>query len=136
MKSIEITVSGDVRNKGFRSFTTNVANSLGIKGFVRYNIDNEMFIAAEGEEESLDQLVGWCRNGFLSPSVSGIGINETTVKGYQSFDIMRDNEPDEPPGPRFSILNRAGRLVKTVRHFLSPTKTATQCCPRDFLIAC
>ena len=77
-----------------------------------------MFIAAEGEEDLLDQLVGWCRNGFLSPSVTGIAITETTVKGYQSFDIVRDNEPDEPPGPRFSVLNRAVRLLKTVRHFL------------------
>jgi hypothetical protein len=53
----------------------------------------------------------------LSPSVSGIAITETTVKGYKSFDIVRDNEPDEPSGPRASILNRAARLLKTVRHF-------------------
>ena len=82
-----------------------------------------MFIAAEGEEDLLDQLVGWCRNGFLSPSVTGIAITETTVKGYQSFDIVRDNEPDGPPGPRFSILNRAARLLNMVRHFLSTKKT-------------
>jgi hypothetical protein len=83
---------------------------------------NEIFIAAEGENDLLDQLVGWCRNGFLSPSVSGIGINETTVKGYQSFDIVRDNEPDEPPGPRFSMLNRAAMLRRMIRQFLSPIK--------------
>jgi hypothetical protein len=82
----------------------------------------EIFIAAEGEEGNVDKLVGWCRNGFLSASVSGIAINETTVKGYQSFDIVRDNEPDEPPGPRFSIRNRAILLKRMIRHFLNPTK--------------
>ena len=111
MKSIEITVSGDVQNKGFRFCTSNVANTLGIKGYVRFNINNELFIAAEGEEDRLDQLVRWCRKGFSAPSVLGIVINDSIVKGYQSFDIVFNKNPDGTHGTHSSILKRFFQFI-------------------------
>ncbi len=117
MKSVEISVSGEVQNKGLRFCSMYAANTLGLKGYVRYNNNNEVFIAAEGEEDRLDQFIGWCRNGLLSSSFSDIGIKETTVKGYQSFDIVHDNDPNGLFGPHFSILNRSIKLILMIFHF-------------------
>ena len=52
-----IAVTGIVQGVGFRPFVHDLANRLGLLGFVR-NQSGGVFIEVEGESDTLDRFVG------------------------------------------------------------------------------
>ncbi|MDT3738381.1 MAG: acylphosphatase [Candidatus Kapabacteria bacterium] len=59
---IEITVLGLVQGVGFRYFIYNHAVEMGLTGFVR-NLDDSVFIKAEGNKSQLEQLLALALQG-------------------------------------------------------------------------
>ncbi len=82
-----ITVIGRVQGIGFRFACRNMANSLGIKGYVKNLYDGNVFIEAEGTELQLRHFIEWCHTGPTYANVSEIKESEGTVKGFKHFDI-------------------------------------------------
>jgi acylphosphatase len=91
MKCYQIEIFGDVLNKGMRFRSMEMAYKYGIRGFVQYQRDGSVLIEAEGESDSLNEFVLWCRRGPAKGSVEDITINEVQVKNYSSFDIQHSN---------------------------------------------
>lgn len=54
---VNISVSGRVQKIGFRYSTLEVANQLGIAGFVQNQPDGSVYIEAEGPEESVETFI-------------------------------------------------------------------------------
>ena len=90
MKHLEIIVSGRVQGVYFRAGAKEVAENLGLTGYVTNRPDSTVFIEAEGEEEQLDQLIRWCRKGPERAMVSKVEVIESPVKGYSGFEIRRN----------------------------------------------
>ena len=82
MKHLNIRVHGIVQGVFFRSHTEEMAQSLDIKGFVRNESDGTVYIEAEGDEKSLQQLLDWCHTG---PSSARVDKVESEVGELQSF---------------------------------------------------
>ena len=61
VRHIDITVKGKVQGVFYRASTKAVADQLGIKGYVSNEADGDVFIAAEGDNVSLDMFLDWCR---------------------------------------------------------------------------
>lgn len=57
MRHINVTVSGRVQGVYFRASTKEVADSLGISGFVKNQPDGSVYLEAEGESEILDSFL-------------------------------------------------------------------------------
>lgn len=55
-RRVVIKLSGAVQGVGFRPFVYNLANKLGIKGYVLNN-GKGVYIEAEGSEESLKDFI-------------------------------------------------------------------------------
>ena len=83
-----ITVIGRVQGVGFRFACRNMANSLGIKGFVKNLYDGNVYIEAEGTELQLRHFIDWCYKGPSYANVSDLIESEDTVKGFKYFDIV------------------------------------------------
>lgn len=82
-----ITISGRVQGVGFRYATKSIANSLGIKGFVR-NLPNEsVYIEAEGTQVQLKLFIEWCHRGPSHARVKNVQIDEGKLENYKYFDI-------------------------------------------------
>ncbi|PNV81208.1 MAG: hypothetical protein C0179_03855 [Fervidicoccus sp.] len=56
-KAKKITVTGVVEGVGFRPFVYRVANSLGLKGYVKNLGGSEVLIHVEGNEREIENLV-------------------------------------------------------------------------------
>ena len=64
MKSrLHIVVHGYVQGVFFRANTQELANRLGLTGWVRNSSNGSVEILAEGEKEKLDELLRWCQRG-------------------------------------------------------------------------
>ena len=84
---VEITVRGRVQGVGFRFSARNMAQLLGIKGFVRNQEDGSVYIEAEGVENQLNQFIYWCHTGPHHAYVEDVSIVKGEIKGFSYFDI-------------------------------------------------
>lgn len=89
MKHVSIKISGNVQGVFFRASTKDVAEKLGINGFVRNEINGSVYIEAEGEEKILKQFVDWCQHGPPHAIVENVSVVEGGVQHYTKFEINR-----------------------------------------------
>lgn len=89
MKHFSIRVTGKVQGVFFRASTQEEARQLGLHGWVRNESDGSVRIEAEGNEESLDQLVAWCRKGPAQAWVSNVTVQVGEVEGCEDFRVLR-----------------------------------------------
>lgn len=85
----EILVKGKVQGVYFRATTKSIADKLGVKGAVKNTPDGNVWIAAEGNGEAVDELIDWCRYGPTGAEVSGLDITDGPLQHFTAFDILR-----------------------------------------------
>lgn len=88
MKHYDISISGKVQGVFFRKSTLEIARLLGLKGFVRNEINGNVCIEAEGTEEQLKMLVSWCKIGPAGSVVGDVKFSEGEIKNFLTFEIL------------------------------------------------
>ena len=86
-KRVLVTAHGKVQNVGFRYFTHNTANALGLSGYVKNQIDGSVYIEAEGPEELLEEFVYLVKQGPRWANVSRVDLQEAPVDNMKGFVI-------------------------------------------------
>jgi acylphosphatase len=89
MKHIDITVKGKVQGVFYRASTKAVADQLGVKGFVKNEPNGDVFIAAEGDNISLDMFLDWCKEGPERAVVASVENHEGELKNYRNFEVVK-----------------------------------------------
>jgi len=84
-----IKVTGRVQGVWFRDSTRRKAIELEISGFVRNEPDGSVFIEAEGNPESLNKLIAWCREGPPNARVEEVAAEQSFLKNFEGFEINR-----------------------------------------------
>jgi acylphosphatase len=69
---INIVVKGRVQGVAFRYYTCQRAMEIGLSGIVKNRSDGSVYIEAVGEEEKINQLLEWCREGSPASRVDEI----------------------------------------------------------------
>ena len=83
-----LLISGRVQGVAFRYYAQDVAQSSGVKGWVRNCWDGKVEIVAEGEEGKVKKLISWCYQGPGSAIVEKINIEWEKYRGeFNSFAI-------------------------------------------------
>ncbi len=82
-----MVVHGRVQGVFFRASTQKKAEELGLAGWVKNRPDGTVEIHAEGQQETLEKLIEWCRQGPALASVSSIDLDWINAGGMESFDI-------------------------------------------------
>ncbi len=85
---VHLLISGRVQGVAFRYYTQDIAQSLGIKGWVKNCWDSKVEIVVEGEEEKVKKLISWCYQGPGSAIVERIDMEwEKYRREFNSFGI-------------------------------------------------
>ena len=87
MKHLNIHVSGKVQGVFFRASAKDEADQLGVKGFVRNELNGDVYIEAEGEDDQLKLFLEWCRRGPRRASVENVDVEEAELKNFVSFEV-------------------------------------------------
>ena len=90
MKNISaknINVTGNVQGVFFRAHAKELADQLGIKGFVENREDGSVFIHAEGNEDALNELEEWCHHGPPDAKVESVRAKDVIEIGMELFEI-------------------------------------------------
>ncbi len=88
MNRIRIKVRGEVQGVLYRSGTAQVARKLGLTGSVKNTPDGSVEIVAEGEKDSLEKLIEWCREGPSYAKVEDMEVSwEEPTGEFSTFDV-------------------------------------------------
>ncbi|MBL0742309.1 acylphosphatase [Chryseolinea sp. Jin1] len=85
MKHIAIRIRGKVQGVFYRASTEQQARTLGVNGFVRNEADGSVYVEAEGEEQAVDALALWCRQGPPRATVEQVDITEIAPRNFTDF---------------------------------------------------
>jgi acylphosphatase len=80
-------VHGRVQGVGYRYFVQYVANSLGMKGWVRNLDDGSVEVYAIGSRAEHDELSGHLRKGPNMSDVRGMELQEAALEKLSGFRI-------------------------------------------------
>ncbi len=76
-----VIIEGRVQGVYFRAHTREMANRLGIKGWVRNNWDGTVEAVFEGDDESVKNMVEWCHRGPEAAIVTKVHVEWEDYKG-------------------------------------------------------
>ncbi len=89
IKCVQITVRGRGTGVFFRAATQREAKRLGITGWVRNRNDASVEILAEGEEDSIKEIVSWAHHGPTAARVENVDVRYRSYSGeYSDFRIV------------------------------------------------
>jgi acylphosphatase len=89
MMHLNISVSGLVQGVYFRASTKKQAKQLGITGFVRNEHDGNVYLEAEGDEQSLQILLAWLEQGPPNARVDNVDVVEAAINDFAGFVINK-----------------------------------------------
>lgn len=84
-KRVEVRIYGIVQGVGFRFYAQFRALELGIKGYVKNNMDGTVTFVGEGEEEDLKRMIEYLKKG-----PTGAVVQRVDVLWKNSMDEFKD----------------------------------------------
>jgi acylphosphatase len=88
-KRLECVITGRVQLVMFRDFVTREARTVGIAGVVMNNSDGSVSVTAEGEEDSLQELLCLIKRGPILARVDDVRpVWSIHLGEFKSFDIV------------------------------------------------
>ncbi|MEW6038582.1 MAG: acylphosphatase [Pseudomonadota bacterium] len=92
MKRVHVHVAGRVQGVWYRASAARKASELGLTGWVRNLPDGRVELVAEGDADTVDALLSWCRRGPPLARVAGLDVREMAVTGeFAEFAVLRDD---------------------------------------------
>jgi acylphosphatase len=84
---IRMRVDGRVQGVYYRDSCRQMAQRLGVNGWVRNRSDGSVEVVAEGPRRDVDALATWCRKGPPRAVVTGIEIVDEQPEGLTNFRV-------------------------------------------------
>jgi acylphosphatase len=90
IRTVNILISGRVQGVGFRWFTKNKAQELGVKGTVQNREDGRVEIIAQAEADILEPFIQWCHKGSITARVDNVEIIKLSADTdqFSTFEII------------------------------------------------
>lgn len=85
-----VTISGRVQGVYFRASTKDMADQLGVTGWVRNLPNGDVAAVFEGPRDAVEQIIAWCHKGPREARVRNVTVEWGTFTGeFSEFSILR-----------------------------------------------
>ena len=89
MKTVRLTIKGKVQGVFYRATAKDVADLIGVKGWVKNLPNDNVEIAATATEEILQKFINWCKQGPPKARVDDVIVDELDLQEFNGFRIIR-----------------------------------------------
>ena len=90
MKRAHVRIYGRVQGVWFRANTKEMAEKLGLKGWVRNVPDGSVEAVFEGDEKNVEKAIEWCHYGPSLARVDKVDVEYEEPRGEKDFRIRYD----------------------------------------------
>ncbi|MEX0649975.1 MAG: acylphosphatase [Candidatus Andersenbacteria bacterium] len=84
---LHIKVTGRVQSVNYRRHISVQAMGLGITGYIQNNPDGSVTIEAEGDHDSLRELVDTCSTGSPKARIERVEVEEGGIQHFDDFRV-------------------------------------------------
>jgi acylphosphatase len=89
MPTVHLRVKGKVQGVFYRASAKDIAEELGVTGWIRNTEEGDVEITATGSKEQLQKFIEWCKTGPRRAIVSGVEITHVEEANFKTFDVIR-----------------------------------------------
>ncbi len=89
MPTIFITIYGKVQGVFFRASAKEIADSIGVKGWVKNTLEGNVEVLASGNDQQLEKFIEWCSRGPSNAKVTEIKVDRVNDTDAPDFSIRR-----------------------------------------------
>lgn len=89
MLAVRLRITGMVQGVFFRSTTKEVADMLGVTGWMRNEPDGSVLVHAEGTPKQVEKLEEWCGRGPPAARVDSVERTAADEEGHVEFSIVQ-----------------------------------------------
>lgn len=89
MPTVHLTVKGKVQGVFFRATAKDVAEELGLKGWVKNTDDGHVEAVVSGTEEQLQPFIQWCHQGPPKAVVTAVEVEQLPEQRFDAFRVIR-----------------------------------------------
>jgi acylphosphatase len=83
-----VWVSGRVQGVWFRQSCAELADRLGVSGWIRNLPDWRVEAVFEGDDAAVDEIVAWCHHGPLRAMVTDVEVVAEDAEGSKGFLVV------------------------------------------------
>ncbi|MBI2009848.1 MAG: acylphosphatase [Candidatus Chisholmbacteria bacterium] len=83
-----VFITGEVQGVSFRYRAREQAEALGIAGWIRNLVDGRVEAVFEGEEEKVEEMIVWCKEGSRWAEVDKVEVKWEDLEGSESFEVL------------------------------------------------
>lgn len=87
MRAVEVEVSGEVQGVSFRAYAAQEAVRLELVGWVRNEPNGSVLAHYEGDDEAVEEMLKWCREGSPSADVHRVEVRDVESTNASSFEV-------------------------------------------------
>ena len=89
MKTVRLIIKGKVQGVFYRATAKDVADLIGVKGWIRNLPNDNVEITATAAEDVLQKFIAWCKQGPPKARVDEVIIEELNVEKFKGFKVIR-----------------------------------------------
>ena len=89
MKTVRLIIKGKVQAVFYRATAKDVADLIGVKGWVKNLPDDNVEIMATAADDVLQKFIAWCKQGPPRAKVDEVIVEELNSEEFKGFRIMR-----------------------------------------------
>ncbi|HEV7331002.1 MAG TPA: acylphosphatase [Flavisolibacter sp.] len=89
MPTQHLLIKGRVQGVYFRASAKEVADALGLVGWIRNTAEGHVEALVSGTAYQLQDFLGWCRQGPAGASVTGVEVEDRAEENFENFRIIR-----------------------------------------------
>ena len=89
MKTVRLIIKGKVQGVFFRATAKDIADDLGVNGWIKNLPDRNVEIRATAAEQILQQFIDWCKQGPPRARVDDVIVEEPGFEEFNGFRIIR-----------------------------------------------
>ena len=89
MKTVRLIIKGKVQGVFYRATAKEVADLIGVKGWVKNLPSNDVEITATAAEDVLQKFIAWCKQGPPKARVDEVIVEELSTEEFKGFKIIR-----------------------------------------------
>lgn len=89
MATVHLLIKGRVQGVFFRATAKDIADKLGVKGWVKNTSDEDVEAIASGNEDAVQKFIKWCHEGPPKADVTDVIVTKKEEETFKDFSVIR-----------------------------------------------
>ena len=89
MPTIHLLIKGKVQGVFYRATAKQIANELGVTGWIKNTREGNVEATVSGNEQQLVNFEKWCKQGPVKAAVDEVIVTQKEETAFSGFTIVR-----------------------------------------------